>query len=784
MKHVILCLALLLLSPLPALAADLIYTAPPLTTAQRDALTRSLDRRWDNFQKKGAGMAVRDLFAFSLESAESDYRLDRIDGALALAEPMQDRDPNSPTYGNFKWRWGDAGPDDRNAVEFSMQDGALLWMRHRDRLAPEARQRLERLIRLSIEGIHRHRVAVSYTNIFLMKTWNCIALGEHTDRPELAKEGYALFDAWLMYTWENGIHEYLSPTYYGVDLDSLVLIARFTQNERARQQAEAALRLFWTDIAANWFEPGQRLGGSHSRDYDYLTGHGALDPHLIYAGWLKGQPDQPPSRFAALGGWRPPAELRAMAVSPTPRMIRQKWGPLLGERSAQFVGRTISLGSAGATYGNMDKPLTVNFAGGPKMPMVNFFMDARDDPFGAKREVTGGGHLKSLHLSPFLMSVQREREVLLLAASSPEDASFRRNAPNPTCLLSQLVLPRDGVSVWIGDEPSSVPKRRIAQPVAIGQPLFVRFGNAAAGFRVIHALDLQGNPAAIALANDGNNLGAMTLTVTHSAGKSTRGRASAALWTRVAEDLDDAQFATFRADFARAAARAQYNGEILDVSAQGERGPLRLMGNLKLNERMKCEGDEPGAADRLLAINGRDMGREILKDVEPVKTLSGLLDPASGAAAAAVGKPFEVERAPVIIPPFEVGEDPSASGGKFIWMPGQPSGQGGSEIARAIFPTRLPAAGTYYVWGRVLTPTSADDSFYVWIRNDKGDLLPRTEWPLGVHKAWEWVALELEPRQERGVSLPGGVVLVEIFCREDGAKIDELLITSDAKWRP
>jgi hypothetical protein len=457
---------------------------------------------------------------------------------------------------------------------------------------------------------------------------------------------------------------------------------------------------------------------------------------------------------------------------------------LLGERSAQFVGRTISLGSAGATYGNMDKPLTVNFAGGPKMPMVNFFMDARDDPFGAKREVTGGGHLKSLHLSPFLMSVQREREVLLLAASSPEDASFRRNAPNPTCLLSQLVLPRDGVSVWIGDEPSSVPKRRIAQPVAIGQPLFVRFGNAAAGFRVIHALDLQGNPAAIALANDGNNLGAMTLTVTHSAGKSTRGRASAALWTRVAEDLDDAQFATFRADFARAAARAQYNGEILDVSAQGERGPLRLMGNLKLNERMKCEGDEPGAADRLLAINGRDMGREILKDVEPVKTLSGLLDPASGAAAAAVGKPFEVERAPVIIPPFEVGEDPSASGGKFIWMPGQPSGQGGSEIARAIFPTRLPAAGTYYVWGRVLTPTSADDSFYVWIRNDKGDLLPRTEWPLGVHKAWEWVALELEPRQERGVSLPGGVVLVEIFCREDGAKIDELLITSDAKWRP
>ena len=59
--------------------------------------------------------------------------------------------------------------------------------------------------------------------------------------------------------------------------------------------------------------------------------------------------------------------------------------------------------------------------------------------------------MKAFHLTPFLMSVQREREALLLAAISPQDRGFQRPVPNPTCLLSHVVLPRDGVAVWVGD---------------------------------------------------------------------------------------------------------------------------------------------------------------------------------------------------------------------------------------------------------------------------------------------------------------------------------------------
>ncbi|MCX8037503.1 MAG: hypothetical protein N3D11_10755 [Candidatus Sumerlaeia bacterium] len=775
-----------------AWAAASIYTVPPLTPEQRKNVVLRLEMRWEAIQKKAAGMGVRELFTFALESAEADYKMERIAPALALAEQMQDRDPNSPTYGNFKWRWGDKGPDDRNAVEFSMQDASLLWMRHRDRLDSAARERLERLITLSIEGIRRHRVAVSYTNIFLMKIWNCIALGENTNRPDLAQEGYGMLDAWMLYTWENGIHEYLSPTYYAVDLDSLALIAKLSQNARARKQAEIALRYFWTEIAANWFAPCERLGGAHSRDYDYLTGHGNLDTYVAHGyaarGWAP-KPDGLPVRFALLGSWLPPADLRELATGCIPRMVRQRWGSGSGDRAAHYVGREISIASAGATYGNMDKPLTIQFArGGPQMPMVNFFMDARNDPFGNKKEVTGGGHLKALHVAPFLMSVQREREVLMLASASPEDAGFTRNAPNPVGLFSQLVLPRSaGVSIWIGDEETNLAREKGQRRVQLNQPVFLRYGNAAAGFRILHAVDVNGKEAAISLNNDGNNLDAMTLTVMHCAAKPEKGRASVAFWVRAAENLDEAEFAKFRREFAQAEAKVQFDGEQLDVAARGGQGLLRLAGNLQTGERLACEGAEAGANDALLAIDGREVGRAILREAEPVRDLVRVQEslatlPETVRSAAQLEKPFEVENALLVLAPFAVAEDAAASGGRFVWVPGEPGGQSSPPSpGRMLIPVRIPDAGTYYLHGRVQSPTPADDSFYVQIRSAGRQILPQTEWPVGVHRRWSWTPFTNNTKSTKpmGIALPAGVALVEILSREDGTRLDQILLSAN-----
>ncbi len=768
-----------LAASLPAL--DTIYTSPPLTAVQRERLLRNLDRRWENFQKKPPNMGVRDLFSFALESAEAEYCLERIAGALGIAEEMQDRDPASRTYGNFRWYWKSERPEDLNAVQFTMQDAVLLWMRHRDRIPAPARELLERLIGFSIEGIRRHRVSESYTNIFLMKTWNCIALGENTGRPELAREGYAFFDAWLLYTWENGIHEYISPTYYGTDLDSLVLINRFAREERARKQAEAALRYLWTDIAANWFEPGKRLGGSHSRDYDYVTGHGYVENHLWPVGWLEAQPEWIPLRFAKLAQWQPPAELRKLCVETAPRMVRQRWGGLPGQRSANWVGRSICLGTAGAAYGGaMDKPLSVVFSGGPQMAMVNFFMDARNDPYGRNREDTGGGHMKAFHVVSFIMSAQRERDALLLSTTSPQDADFQRYTKNPTCLFSQVVLPRDGVSVWVGDSESRLTKDTGSEPVRLDQPVFVRCGDAAAGFRVVYATDLDGAAAPIELRNDGNKFGAMTLTVIHSSMKPEKGRGTVAVRARVGEGLDEAGFAKFRREFAEAQGKVVYETPVLDVAAGG----LRLRADLEKQERLECEGEEANAADFLLAVDGKELGREIFKDVEPISSYVRATTSLDLERAMVPESPFEIENAVLILSPFQIGEDPAAAGGKFVWMPGEPGEAGGSLNARALIPVRIVVAGAYYIWARIQTPTPSDDSFFFRIRHGTDEILPRSDWHTGVQARWAWVRAELGRDKQRAVNLPAGIVVLEVICREDGSKMDQILLTPNPDWKP
>jgi len=470
----------------------------------------------------------------------------------------------------------------------------------------EARERLERLIRYSVEGIRRHHVAVSYTNIFVMKTWNCIAIGEQAGFPDLAAEGYGMLDAWLDHTRENGIHEYLSPTYYPVSMQPLEMIAQHAKPEAVRQKAARALWLFWAQIAANWFAPCNRLGGAHSRDYDYLS-TGPRGNRIA-------------QRMQAALGYGEDADLyfpdmflrneMHVLVDTVPRMVYQRWGPGPGETAAQFLGHRFSIGSAGAGYGPIDKCLTVNL-GGPETPMVTFVVDARGDAYGVKRFGLADGHQKALHQTPFLTSVQRGPEALMLAAAIPEGRHFHRSAPNPTCWLSHLVLP-DTVDVWIGDARVDIGDGPKQVAVPAGGPVFLRLGDVAVGVRFALALDTAGGAAPVALVRDEEGMahGAMRLTCTHS-DRAPDGRGIVALWVRGAEDLDEAGFAAFREGFS-GPVEATVNGDVVEVSVAGLADRMRLVADVGKQARMAVEGAGPDATDALLVVNGRDVGREIM----------------------------------------------------------------------------------------------------------------------------------------------------------------------------
>jgi hypothetical protein len=142
-----------------------------LTDEMAEDMLHRRERFWQSIadSEPPGGLGVRALFDHAFELAEYGCHLDRIDRLFELAERMQDRDEavDNPTYGNFRWYWRTAEVTDKNAVEFNCLHALPIWLKHRDRLSPDAGARLERMLRRAMEGCLRHRVRPSYTNIAL-----------------------------------------------------------------------------------------------------------------------------------------------------------------------------------------------------------------------------------------------------------------------------------------------------------------------------------------------------------------------------------------------------------------------------------------------------------------------------------------------------------------------------------------------------------------------------------------------------------------------------------------
>ena len=582
--------------------------APPA-----DARAAELEKRWRNLREPKARSSTRELFEFTLEATAQDWHPECVERALELAEQKQDRDPKSKTYGNFAWYWEDPKPVDLNAAEFAMQRAALTWILYRDRLSPKAKETMQRLMQFSVEGMQRHKVSVDYTNIFVMKTWNCIALGENTGRPELARIGYAMLDEWLRRVRQVGVREYLSPTYYAVDFECLGAIARHAKHPVARAKAALALEYLWTDVAANWCTPAARLGGAHSRDYDYVTGHGNLDQWAAHAGWTTVERPATEDNFKQVYV-PPPARLKSELLDVMPRFIRQRWGEPEGECAANWVGREVLLASSGAIYRDpMDKTLVVLFGGGAKLPGGEFLMDARLDPYGQNKIATGGGHNKSFHVQPFTMSVQNGPEALLLTTANADGVkppAFRSSGSNLVCCLSHFTFPAEA-QVFIGASGAAVEvkdKLRLPTP---DTPVFLKYGHAAAALRFVVATTPDGAAAPVELVNDGAKWKTMRLTAVHSEEK-PRGRVMTALWMRVAENLDDAKFAAFRHAFAAAKPVVKHDSASLDVKVPGLSGALHLKADLKTEKLLVREGAARGPDNYLLEVNSRELGAPLL----------------------------------------------------------------------------------------------------------------------------------------------------------------------------
>jgi hypothetical protein len=137
----------------------------------------------------------------------------------------------------------------------------------------------------------------------------------------------------------------------------------------------------------------------------------------------------------------------------------------------------------------------------------------------------------------------------------------------------------------------------------------------------------------------------------------------------------------------------------------------------------------------------------------------------------------------VTTPPMTVSSDAAASGGSYIAGPiGTNSTGAAPSTGWATLTFTAPTSGTYRIWGRVIAPADTDDSF--WVRMDGGTWINWNDIVPGA--SWHWGNVTNDASNDAVVqySLAAGTHTVNIAYREDGARLDKVLITNDAAFTP
>ena len=737
----------------------------PLTVSAEDRLAEYYRRAVPRAKQFAEQASQQDFAVYTLfnnigiltsANAEREF----IKPLLRIAEEMQDKNPESPTFGNFRWYWSNTGITDPNAVEFALARILSIYLDTPDSLSEDDRALLLQLLERSVKACFHRKIHPDYTNIALYNAVHLILLGQVLDRPEVAQEGKLRLQQIVFSIWNHGIFEYNSPDYCFVNIDALQLGLRHANDAATKQMIHVLLELFWTDMSLHWHKPGMRLAGAQSRTSNFLYGTSVqttrifsfadlapYDHEARYHGVLNSLRAlyQPPTEIVKLNGYYP-------------RWITRNWGPDPGQWTATYMFDDIALGTAGTQYnGGQDMVQTVDF--GETTPLGTpakcyFIADGRENPYGTELSPTGSGRQqKALHLDALWFGAQRTVDSLGIALYPPQVIA----EPGVVNVQSHFVV-RKSESIWINGQQIPLSPH---QPIKVDhQPVVFRYKNCAVGVRAVWTRHQNGRVAEVFLVDDSNEHEVYRLTVEH--GKPIdqppkEEMAGAAFWVRIGSHLaSEEQFSNWREQlFSANIHRFEVQHNDIDIAVSGQDGVVAVKWK---DARVTTE---PAAPMGIVTLDDKDLGRSVLEKIP---------------AAAALAKKRN-EAQPIVINPS--GTFWQAAGG-YSFFEGivEPDGIAARINQDFSWQLQVEQPGNYFLWGRVQTLDDKHDSFFVEAakRLPDASFMRRSmnvDWHLGTHANWTWVRLPMSMRLDKGIWQ------LTLKPREYEGRIDQLFLTAN-----
>ncbi|MBN1804927.1 MAG: hypothetical protein JW837_06725 [Sedimentisphaerales bacterium] len=261
---------------------DAFLTALSKQDARYDPNEKMIRRRFSSpgyhtTLKGGYVHPTRDSLTYAvalLDSGRPD-RLERAKDILRKVISLQDRIPNSPTYGIWPWFAEESldkmSPPDWNWADFLATQLLQVAHDHMNRLPDDLQKLVKDSIIHAAKSIKHRNVGPGYTNIAVMGTYVTLSAGELFDNTELTDYGKNRLKKFYEYTFKEGsFREYNSPTYTVVAINELSRMLRHITDPTSQRLLSELNRSAWYHLARRFHQPTCQWSGPHSRCYDTL----------------------------------------------------------------------------------------------------------------------------------------------------------------------------------------------------------------------------------------------------------------------------------------------------------------------------------------------------------------------------------------------------------------------------------------------------------------------------------------------------------------------------------